>query len=315
MRPWRAAAAILASYISLSSAAAQDFPSREITVVVGYAAGSGADLVVRLIAEELRKRAGKPVVVDNRPGALTNIAAQRVAHAKPDGHTLFITPGSSTFAINAAIFKSLPFDPLEDFTPVSSLVTTPFAFLVPENSEINSVSELTAALRAKNGQARYGYPNSISLVAAELYKSVTGVQATGVAYKSMPDSHAALRASEIDFFVGDVVIKGGRRLALTTKDRSEAAPGAPSSLEAGLPDFDLFSWFAAWLPKDAPRPVQEKLAGWMRDALKDPVVTKKMLELGVAPWPGVEGEALRDFTRAEMAKWKRLAELAKIPAP
>jgi tripartite-type tricarboxylate transporter receptor subunit TctC len=298
-----------------SPARAQDYPSRDITVVVGYAAGSGADLVVRLFAEELRKRAGRTVIVENKPGALTNIAAQRVASAKPDGYTILITPGSSTFAINSAIFKEMPFDPIGDFTPVASLATTPFAFLVPENSKINSIAELTQALKDKQGKGKYGYPNSISLVAAELYKKVAGVDAVGISYKSMQDAHGALRGDEVDFFVGDVVIRGGKRLALTTRDRSDAAPGAPSAKEQGLDDYDLFSWFAAWLPKGAPPQVTEKLAGWFADSVADPEAKKRMLELGVAPWPGVQGEALRTFTQQEMRKWKVLTDLAQVPAP
>lgn len=306
---------LLASVGLPKVASAQDYPAREITVVVGYAAGSGADLVVRLFAEELRKRAGKPVIVDNKPGALTNIAAQRVAHAKPDGYTLLLTPGSSTFAINSAIFKQLPFDPLNDFTPVTSLVTTPFTFLVPAKSPLNSMADLTRALEAKGGRGKYGYPNSISLVAAELYKKVAGVDAIGISYKSIPDAHGALSGNEVDFFVGDVIIRGGKRLALTTRERSEAAPGTPSALEQGLKNYDLFSWFAVFVPKGTPPAIVEKLAGWFNEAVADPATKKRMLELGVAPWPGVEGEALRDFTRAEMKKWKALTELAKVPAP
>ncbi|HEV2570830.1 MAG TPA: tripartite tricarboxylate transporter substrate binding protein [Beijerinckiaceae bacterium] len=318
---WAKSYALVAGLSSAVSAGAvhtawgQDYPSREITVVVGYAAGSGADLVVRLFAEELRKRSGQTVIVDNKPGALTNIAAQRVATAKPDGYTVLITPGSSTFAINSAIFKDLPFDPLNDFTPVTSLVTTPFVFLVSEDSKIQSIADLSADLKAKAGKARYGYPNSISLVAAELYKKVAGVDAVGVSYKSMPDAHAALRGGEVDFFVGDLIIRGGRRLALTTRERSDAAPGTASALEQGLKDYDLFSWFAAYLPKGASAQVQEKLAGWFRAAVADPAARKRMLELGVAAWPGVDGEQLRAFTRSEMQKWKALTQLAQIPAP
>ena len=138
---------LLAAGVALCAPAlAQEaYPSRTITVIVGYSTGSGPDAIARHFAEELRKKSGHTVVVENRPGALTNIAAQRVAQSKPDGYTIFITPGNSSWAINSAIFKELPFNPLEDFTPVTSLVTTPFAFAVPEGSPINSLAELTTA--------------------------------------------------------------------------------------------------------------------------------------------------------------------------
>ena len=306
---------LLAGLALGSPARAQDYPSRDITVVVGYAAGSGADLIVRLFADELRKRAGHTVIVENKPGALTNIAAQRVAAAKPDGYTILITPGSSTFAINSAIFKQLPFDPINDFTPVTSLAKTPFAFLVPENSNISSIADLTQALKAKQGKGKYGYSNSISLVAAELYKKVAGVDAVGISYKSVPDTHSALRSGEIDFFVGDVVIRGGKRLALTTRERSEAAVGTPSAKEQGLEDYDLFAWFGVFLPKGALPEVTQKLAGWFAETDADPEAKKRMLALGVTPWASVTGEALRTFTQQEMRKWKVLADLAQVPAP
>jgi tripartite-type tricarboxylate transporter receptor subunit TctC len=297
-------------------AQAQDaYPSRTITVIVGYSTGSGPDAIARHFAEELRKKSGRTVVVDNRPGALTNIAAQRVAQSKPDGYTIFITPGNSSWAINSAIFKELPFNPLEDFTPVTSLVTTPFAFAVAEGSPINSLTELTTALKAKEGRAKYAFPNSISLASAELYKKLTGVEAQGVAYKSIADSHSALASGEVDFFVTDLTFRKGKLLAMTVAKPSAVAPGVPSAKEAGLHDFDLFSWFGMWLPKNAPKDVVDKLTLWMDESVLTEETRAKFAPMGFEPWPGVRGEALREFTKAEMAKWKTVAEIAKIPSP
>ena len=226
-------ALLLASFVLCASAQAQDaYPSRTITVVVGYSTGSGPDAIARHFAEELRKKSGRAVVVDNRPGALTNIAAQRVARSQPDGYTIFITPGNSSWAINSAIFKELPFNPLEDFTPVTSLVTTPFAFAVAEGSPINSLAELTTVLKAKEGRAKYAFPNSISLASAELYKKLMGVEAQGVAYKSIADSHLALASGEVDFFVTDLTFRKGKLLAMTVaKPSAVVSFRGPSSCE------------------------------------------------------------------------------------
>ncbi len=308
--------ALAGAWFTTAASYAQDaYPSRDITVVVGYSAGSGPDIIARHFADQLRRKSGRAVIVDNRPGALTNIAAQRVAQAKPDGYTILITPGNSSWAINSAIFTDLPFKPLEDFTPVTSLVTTPFAFAVAEGSSINSMAELTAFIKSKDGKAKYGYPNSISLASAELYKKMAGVEATGVPYKSILDSHAALAAGEVDFFVTDLTFRKGKLLSLTIPERSPVAPEVPSAREAGLHDFDLFSWFGMWLPRGAPQDVVDKLAGWMDEAVASEETRAKFAPMGFVPWKGVRGDALREFTRKEMAKWKNVAEIAKIPAP
>jgi tripartite-type tricarboxylate transporter receptor subunit TctC len=244
--------------------AQSDYPNRDIHVVVGYSPGSGPDLTARRVADALRKASGQTVVVENRPGALTNIAAQSVAHAKPDGYTIFVTAGNSTFAANPWLFKDLPFDPIKDFTPVTSLLKTPFLFAVPRDSPINSVRELTATLKQKAGKAKYAYANSISLAAAELYKHTVGVDVVGVAYKSIIDSHAALAAGEVDFFIADVTFKEkAKLLALTVAERSPVLPDIPSSREAGLDNFDLGAWWGVWLPPGAPKEIVDKLADWL----------------------------------------------------
>ena len=190
---------VIGALLPLPLSAQNDYPNHDIHLVVGYSPGSGPDITTRRIAEALRKATGRTVVVENKPGALTNIAAQSVARAKPDGYTVFVTAGNSTMAANPWLFRDLPYDPIKDFTPVTSLLKTPFIFAVPLGSPINSVAELTAFLKSKGGRAKYAYANSISLATAELYKAKTGVDAIGVAYKSIVDSHAALAAGGSTF--------------------------------------------------------------------------------------------------------------------
>ncbi|MGZ5836233.1 MAG: Bug family tripartite tricarboxylate transporter substrate binding protein [Xanthobacteraceae bacterium] len=300
--------------LTLDVALAQsNYPNRDIHVVVGYSPGSGPDLTTRSVAEALRKASGQNVVVENRPGALTNIAAQAVAHAKPDGYTIFVTAGNSTFAANPWLFKDLPFDPVKDFTPVTSLLKTPFLFAVPLGSPINSVSELTAMLKAKQGRAKYAYANSISLAAAELYKVRTGVVATGVSYKSIIDSHAALAAGEVDFFIADVTFKEkAKMLALTVAQRTPVLPQIPSSVEAGLKDFDLGAWWGVWLPPGAPQDIVDKLAGWIDAFVASDENREYTFFRGNEPWVGVHGEALRQYTVDEIRKWGDAIKSAKI---
>jgi tripartite-type tricarboxylate transporter receptor subunit TctC len=300
--------------LMVASASAQDaYPTRNIHLVVGYSPGSAPDINTRRIAEAIRQASGATVVVENRAGALTNLAAQYVARAKPDGYTVFVTAGNSTFAANPWLFKDLPYDPVKDFTPVTSLLQTPFLFAVPQGSPLNSVAELTAALKAKAGKAKYAYANSISLAAAELYKAKTGVEATGVSYKSIVDSHAALAAGEVDFFIADVTFKDRAKiLALTVPERSPVLPDVPSSREAGLDNFDLGAWWGVWLPAGAPQAIVDKLAGWIDRFVASDANRDYANKMGYFPWIGVRGDALRQYTVTEIAKWGDAIKLAKI---
>ncbi len=293
------------------------YPSRNIRMIVGYATGTGPDILARFISEAIKKASGKTVIVENKPGALTNIAAQAVVAAKPDGYTVFITAGNSTFAANPWLFKTIPFDPIKDFTPVTSLIKTPFAFAVPVDSPINSVAELTRVLKEKGTKANYAYANSISLAASELYKQKTGVEALGVGYKSIPDSHAALAAGDVDFFVSDLTFVLGpnpraKILALTVAERSPVAPEIPSAREAGLEGFDLGAWWGIWLPAGAPQNVVDTLADIVDAAVASEDSRKFFATVGNQPWKGVRGEALKQYTIDEMKKWGEAIKIAKV---
>ena len=310
-----AAAAILivGTAVAPPGRAQNDYPNHDIHLVVGYSPGSGPDITTRRVADALRKATGRTVVVENKPGALTNIAAQSVARAKPDGYTVFVTAGNSTMAANPWLFRDLPYDPVKDFTPVTSLLKTPFIFAVPLGSPINSVAELTAFLKSKGGRAKYAYANSISLATAELYKAKTGVDAIGVAYKSIIDSHAALAAGEVDFFIADVTFKTrAKLLALTTAERSPMLPAIPSAAEAGLDGFDLGAWWGVWLPAGAPNVVVDKLADWIDAFTASEENREYTANVGNQPWIGVRGAALKQYTIDEIRKWGEAIRLAKI---
>ena len=179
------ALAICSAFLPMT-ATAQDYPTHEIHVLSGYAAGSSGDGFARLIADRLRPLAGKPILVDNKPGALTAIAAETLKIARPDGYTIMITAGNSTMAANPYLIKDLKYDPVRDFAPIASLMASAFIVAVPPNSPINSISDLTAYLKAKGDKATYGYSSSFSLASTELYQTMVGTKAVHVSYKSMP---------------------------------------------------------------------------------------------------------------------------------
>jgi tripartite-type tricarboxylate transporter receptor subunit TctC len=300
--------------------AAADYPDRDIKVICGYPAGTGADIIVRFYANQLSKQiGGKTVIVENRPGALSNVGGKAAAMAKPDGYTILITPGNSTMAANQHLFKEKLFDPIKDFTPVYRLSSLPFMWSVDARSPIKSVAELSAHLKQKGEKATYGFSNPVSRAAAELYKVRAGVPGEGVGYQGTPDALRDMLGGQLDYIIGDATFmieqeKAGklRLLAVTTKERFSVLPQLPSSAEAGVPDFDIRAWWAVWLPANAPKDVVDKLAGWFKNIVASEETTKFLAGVGFVPYPG-DAKAVHDMTVAEIAKWGDLIRQAKIP--
>jgi tripartite-type tricarboxylate transporter receptor subunit TctC len=313
-------AALLGVLICLSAAPvrAQSYPSRPITVVTGYAAGTGGDVLIRFFAERLRPLAGQPIVVENKPGALTNIAAEFVARARPDGYTLFIAAGSSTFAANPHLFKNLPYDPIKDFTPVTTLFTLPFFAAVSPTSPAHSMRELTEIMRAKGTNGSYGYGATFSQAAAELYKKLEHLQTIGVAYKAAPTSVTDLLAGQIDFMFVDPTLglqqasQGQLRLlAVTTAERTPAAPDVPGMRESGLAGFDLDGWFGAWLPAHAPPEIVSTLEAWLNRIVAAEDTRQFLLKAGCAPFPG-NAKVVADLVPRDLEAWRVLIRDAHI---
>jgi len=310
------ALAALAAYVG--SAAAQNYPTRPITLITGYPAGGGGDVLARYFADKLRALAGQPVVVENKPGAQTNLAAEMVAHAKPDGYTLFFTAGNATFATNPHLFRTIGFDPVKDFTPVTTLFTLPFFAAVSPKSSIASMSELTAFLRAKGKSGSYAYGNTFSQASAELYKRIERLDTVGVAYRAAPISIPDLLAGQIDFMFIDPTLglqqasQGQLRLiAVTTAERSPVAPDIPGMKEAGVPNFDLSGWFGAWLPANAPQPIVDKLEAWLNQIVVTDETRAFLLKGGCAPFPG-DAKTAAALVRRDLEVWRVLIQDAHI---
>jgi len=301
-----AAAALLAT-----GALAEGWPSRQITIVIGFSAGGSTDIVARLLAEDLRKSLGQPIVIDNRPGAGGNIGAALVAKAKPDGYTLLM--GSvGPLAINASLYKDMPYDNLKDFSPISLVVHVPNMLVVnPAVLPVDTFAEFVASAKANPGKYFFASTGSgtSSHLSGELLRMTAGVEATHVPYKGAVALNDLLAGEHVHFMFATIpsviqFVRSGRlrALAVTTKTRSAAAPDVPTVAELGYPDFEASSWFALLGPAHLPREVVTRANAEVVRILKEPAVRDKLSHQGADP-VGSTPEELADYMRAETAKW------------
>jgi tripartite-type tricarboxylate transporter receptor subunit TctC len=313
---WAAAGA--AGVATLPLRAQENWPSRPMRMIVGYPAGSGIDAAARQLARGIEKLSGQTVLVDNRAGALGNIAAQAVASAPGDPYTLLFTP-NSTHAANTHLFRKLPFDPVRDFTPVSSVATLSFVVVCdPTALKVNSIAELRELLKREPGKHSYGSGNATGLVAGELFKSLAGVDLLGVPYKGVPQAMTDLLGGRVQLVFADAtlaipMVKAGRikALAVTGSQRIAALPGVPTVAESGLPGYDLAGWFAVFMPAQVPPAAVARLNGFINATLKDPATVDFMRGIGAEPQPGTPQE-LAQRVQTDTERWGRLVQLAGI---
>ncbi|MET0857949.1 MAG: tripartite tricarboxylate transporter substrate-binding protein [Telluria sp.] len=302
------------------ASAADAYPSKPIRMVLGYPAGSGIDTVARMVAQRMEKTLGHQVYVDNKPGALGNIAAQNVATSAPDGYSILFTPNSAPVA-NVFLFKKLPFDPVRDFTPVATVGTLGFVVLVnAEAGQPNSLAELTAMLKKSPGKYSYGTGNATGQVAGALYTELAGVDALAVPYKGVPPAILDLIAKRVDFVMADASlaipqIKGKRvkGLAVTEGKRIPALADLPTMGEAGVAGYDLSGWFGVFMPAKAPPEITRLLEKTIRDIVSDPAMAASMQAIGVTPWIG-GGADLARAVATDTPKWGRIIQRAGIVA-
>jgi tripartite-type tricarboxylate transporter receptor subunit TctC len=298
--------------------AQEAYPAHEIHVICGYAPGTGADLVVRFFAEKLRKITGKPMIVENKPGAGTSIAAEFVARAKPDGYTLFLNPGNG-MASNPYLYKNLSHDVIRDFSPITTLIKLPFVLAVPPSSPATTAQELIAMVKAKGDKSSYGAPTNLARAAGELLNDRAGLKSVAVPYKSTLEAINDLNSGFIDFLWADATLALGlaqqgklRILAMTTAKRSTLDPSIPTLLELGLRDFQLEAWWGAWYPANAPQPIVAQMATWLNQILAD--ADTKQYFSGAAPaelFPG-SPDSLAEYLKQDIPRWAEAYRLAKI---
>jgi tripartite-type tricarboxylate transporter receptor subunit TctC len=299
------------------AATAQGFPAKPVRLVVPFPPGGSLDNVGRLLAQKLTEAWGQQVVVENRPGAGGNVGADAVAKSPADGYTV-VMGALSTHAVNPSLYAKMPYDAVKDFAPIGNVAITPNVLIVNSDSPIKSVRDLIAFAKANPGKANFGSGSNGSAghLAGELFKVETGTDVQHIPYKGGAPALQALLAGETQFMFDNLAnamaqVKGGRvrAIAVTTAQRSKLAPDLPTMAEAGLPGFDISTWFGLLAPAGTPSEVVAKWNADLVKALNAPDVREKMLAQGAEPSPTSPAE-FAAFIARERDKYARIVKLS-----
>ena len=312
----RIAACILA-LAALPAAAQSDYPAKPIRLVHGFTAGGISDVLARSISAKLSVSLNQQVVVDPRPGAGTTIASEQVAKSPADGYTVFLQD-ITTHAINASLYRRLPYDSVRDFTPVTLIAATPLILVVHPSLPAKTVKELIALARRHPGDISYGSSGNGTIVhlAGEMLKSMGGVKMVHVPYKGSPQAITGILGGEIALLFATMppalpMVAAGRLRALgvTTPQRTGAAPDVPTMREAGLKDFELVLYSGILMPRGAPRPVVDRLNAEFGKAVRLPDVQNVYAKVGAIPVTSTP-EEFAAHIQSEMAKLGKLVKLS-----
>jgi tripartite-type tricarboxylate transporter receptor subunit TctC len=294
-----------------------DYPNKPIKFIVPFPPGSGTDTSARYFGKKLAEMTGQTVVVDNKPGANGFIAARAVLAAPADGYTVFVG-GNSVFAVNAALFKNLPYDPVVDFSPLTMMMRSPAVLIAPPQSPHTTVAELVAAAKAQPDKLDYGSGSAGYQLMAELFNEVAGVQTHHVPFKGAGESISAVAAGTVHWAFADItgaaeMVKGGklRALAVASDKRVPALPQVPTASEAGLSGFTAYIWVASAVAAKTPKALTDKLAGLLTKIENLPETREFYERLGAEVMRGGPDE-MRQFQNAEIQLWKRIVTRAKV---
>jgi tripartite-type tricarboxylate transporter receptor subunit TctC len=311
------AAAVLA--VATTGAFAQAYPTKPVRIVVPFGPGGVADISARAVAQKMGESMGQQVIVENKPSAGGILASETVAKAEPDGYTLlFITNGNS---VSESLFKKLPYNSVKDFAPVSTVGFFDFVFVVKNDSDIKSMPDLLARMKANPGKFNIGTinPGSGQHLSAELFKSMAGVDAQIITYKSTPEVLTAVISGQVHVGLDIVApvmaqVKGGavRMIAVSSKNRSAILPDVPTVAESGVPGYESESWNGVAAPVKTPAAIIERLNKEVRAAVAAPEVKQRLNNLGIDARAGTPGE-LRERLVADIEKWRVVIEKANIP--
>jgi tripartite-type tricarboxylate transporter receptor subunit TctC len=314
------AALMVAASWAAASAAAQDYPTRPVTIIVPYVSGGTTEISARLVGQRLEARLGKPVLIENKPGAGTVIGATAVAKAAPDGYTLLMaTP--TPMAINVTLYKNLPYDPAANFIPLAMLGQSPFLLIVHPSLPVHSVRELIAYAKENPGRLSYGSggPGAPHHLYAELLKSLTGIEMTHVPYKGSLPALNDVVAGHIQLMFCDIppaagMIEAGkvRVLGVSTKDRVPAFPDVPTIAEAGVPGFAVAGWFMLAAPAKTPPAIVARLHGELKSILAAPQMQDELRKLYLLPMETPSVEEMQSFVQSEIARWAKIVQQAGI---
>ena len=299
--------------------AQQDFPNKPIRIIVGYAAGGGNEIIVRVVAPKLSEGLGQPVIIENRPGAQGIVSCEIVAKAAPDGATLLMGP-SGPMTMNPALYSKLPYDPLKDFAPISMIGDFPLILVVSASLPVNSVKELVAYAKSRPDQVNYAASAAPFQLAAELFNQKTGTKFVHIPYKSSGESVGAVMSGQVTMTIMDPPpaigpLKGGklRGLAVTGAARDPNWPEVPTLAEAGVPDVEirLFTGFLA--PAATPPAIVKRLQEEVARVVRLPEIRERLDQMAIVP-SGNTPEEFRRIIARDIAKWTAVAKAANIKA-
>jgi tripartite-type tricarboxylate transporter receptor subunit TctC len=299
-------------------ALAQPYPAKPVRLVVGFPPGGGTDIMARLLAAKLPEFLGQPFVVENRPGAATNIATEHVVRSAPDGYTILVT--TATMAINSSFYKKLPFDVLRDLAPVSIFSDSPNVLVVRAGLAAKDVGEVVALARAKPGVLNYSSAGTGTTqhMTGELFKLRTGTDIVHVPFKGTGPSLTTLIAGDVDMTFANIPailphVRAGRlrALAVAGDKRSELMPEVPTMKEAGVDGVEVTIWYGVLAPAATPRDIVDTLAAAVIKAARSPDIRSRLLEQGAEPIGNTPEEFARQL-REEVARWNKVVATSGI---
>jgi tripartite-type tricarboxylate transporter receptor subunit TctC len=297
---------------------AQPWPNRVVRLIVPFTPGGGIDAIGRIVGGRLSEIWGQQVVVENKPGAGANIGIEAAARSTPDGYTMLITAGG--LAVNQFLFPSISYDPVADFAPVTLICLFPNLLVVPKDSKFKSVADIVKFARANPGKLTYASPGhgSSPHMSAELFKYMAKADITHIPYRGAAPGYTDLLAGRIDMYFavmasGLPMVEAGqvRAIAVSTAKRQETAPNVPTIAEAGVPGYDMSSWFAFVVPARTPPEIIRKMNADTIKVLGEPAIRARLDKLGVVI-VGSTPEAFGTLLKEEIAKWGPVIKAANI---
>jgi tripartite-type tricarboxylate transporter receptor subunit TctC len=305
--------------LGVSPAEAQDYPARNITVLCPFPAGGGTDILTRILAAELQDKLKATVIVENRPGASTQLAANAAARAAPDGHTLFVAT-STTLAYGPSVFKKLPYDVVKDFAPIAQVGSAYFSLVAHPSVGARTLPELIAKVRASDGKMGYATagPSTPHHLFMEMFLKMIGAKAQHVPYRGSAPALAGVVAGDVQFMMVDLAvaiptIRAGKVVAygVTSSVRAAGMPDLPTLAEAGLPGYAASGWFTVVAPAGTPRLIIDRINGILVAAIKRPDIEQRLTTLAIQPLTSTPDEAAA-LIPAEIKKWAQVIKDAGI---
>ena len=301
-------------------AAAQNYPAKPIRIITAFGPGTATDIAARAIGQDIAVQTGQTVVIENKPGAEGQIAAQSAAAAAPDGYTLFFTT-QTTQAINPHVYKSLAYDPVKSFAPIAGITLGAQIVMVRNDLPAKTLQEFIALAKAQPGKLSFGSGNGSSRGGAELFRIMTKTDLLGVPYKTQPQAITDLMGDRIDIIFSDFtvglppVLDGrARGLAVTSKQRIPGLDQFPTVDESGVPGFEMWAWTAMYAPAGTPRPIIDKLNALVRQAAKSPAYLNLLKANYGVSFVG-SPEELAAFQATETKKWAEIVSIAGMKEP